>query len=501
MKGFAKTRLCVLATMAVVFYGAIALAQDATGQQQGAPPAATGPGAGNPQNPPITGLDKPVSEPVFGGRSYLVPGAQLSQAADGYTSGGDTYAITRFLGSLDMEKTWKTSQFGLDYIGGGAVYEGTSVSGTNAYQMHTLSADERLLWHTGQLAIRDSFNYLPEGIFGFASYGGAGAFDASGGISGLGPGSGVGSGIAGNSPTGSLGGIDYGSFGLQSRIDNLADIDITQAFSPRTSVTLSGGYAIGHYLDKSSSPFPLFDSQQLTAQAGYNYQLNARDQIGVSYAFGQFHFPQSNGIGSIKSQTWSLLYGHRISGRLNLVIGGGPELITIHTPEFTIPVQGFPGVFLQFPARTTSSISGSGTATLDYTVSARSAISLNYLRAVSGGSGYFPGAKSDVVSGSLSHLFARRWTTTTSVGYSRSSNLQSGTPLGGVNATSYNYWFAGTSIRRQIGRHFNAFISYQYDSFAFASCTTAGGLSCGQQARQHNGVIGIEWHPDPLRLD
>jgi hypothetical protein len=366
--------------------------------------------------------------------------------------------------------------------------------------MHTLAADERIRWRTGQLAIRDSFDYLPEGMFGYGSYGGAGGFDASGGLSGLGPGSGVGSGLSGNVPAGTFGGLDYGSYGVQPRIDNVSVVDITQAFSRRSSVTLAGAYGIGRYLDQSKSPFPLFNSQQVTGQVGYDYLLNARDQVGISYSYAQFHFPQQNGLGAIQSQTWSVLYGHRISGRLNLVVGGGPELITIHSPALTLPISTIPGLFLEIPARTTRSLSGSVTATLSYTVSARTGLNLTYMRYVSTGSGYFAGAKTDVVSAGVSHIFARRWTTSTNLGYARNANLQSSSSLQAGTAPSYTYWYAGTSIRRQIGRHFNAFASYQFDSFGFGTCSSTS-VSCGVSARQHIGLIGIEWHPDPLRLD
>src|SRR5713101_4050725 len=56
-------------------------------QAGGAPPAATGPSAGpDIENPPLSGLDQPTSEPAYGGRSYLVPGIQLSEAFNGTTS-------------------------------------------------------------------------------------------------------------------------------------------------------------------------------------------------------------------------------------------------------------------------------------------------------------------------------------------------------------------------------------------------------------------------------
>ena len=494
MKLFSAKRTLPLVLFVVLISASSVWGQN--GDQSSAPaPAATGPAERNVENPPLTGLDKPVSEPTFGGRSYLVPGLQFSQSIEGYSgSGGDIYAVTRALGSVDMVKNWKTSQFGLDYIAGGSFYEGSHLFG-DAYQMHTLAASQRFFWRSGQLAIRDSFDYLPEGTFGYGSFGGVGSFDSSGGLSGVGPGSGIGSGLSGGIPV-SYGGGGYGSYGLQPHINNTAVVDITQAFSARSSVTMAGAYSIGHYLDQSSSPFPLFNNEQVTGQVGYNRLLNARDQIGFNYSFQQFHYPQQEGVGSVEVHTWNVLYGHRITGKLNFVVSGGPEIVTIHTPEF--PVQLLPGIILIFPANTTTNVSGSGSVTLGYTVSSRTNVSGSYMHYTSAGSGYYPGAQTNAFSTSVSHLFARQWTTSTSGGYSRNSNLQQNSPIAAANASSYNYWYAGTSIRRQIGRHFNAFVAYQYDSFGFASC--AVGASCGSESRQHSGVVGIEWHPNPLRF-
>ena len=84
--------------------------------------------------------------------------------------------------------------------------------------MHTLAAVQRILWRTGQLAIRDSFSYLPEGSFGFSSYGGAAGFGSSlgNGLSGSGAGTGLGGGLGSGLP-GGLGSTSYGSIGLSAK--------------------------------------------------------------------------------------------------------------------------------------------------------------------------------------------------------------------------------------------------------------------------------------------
>ena len=89
-----------------------ALGQSDSASQSGeAPPAATTPGQLNAENPPLSGLDAPSAEPAYGGRSYLVPGIQLSESADSNANGATgtgshVAAVSRGLGSLDLQKIW-----------------------------------------------------------------------------------------------------------------------------------------------------------------------------------------------------------------------------------------------------------------------------------------------------------------------------------------------------------------------------------------------------------
>src|SRR5438270_2011000 len=160
----------------------------------GAPPAATGLDTTTQmsETPPLSGLDQPSFEPGFGTRSYLAPKVEVSQSLDsnglGNFSKGNITGNTRALGSLELQKLWKLHPLDVDYIGGVDWYNRAN---GGVYQVHSLAATQRFLWRTGQLAVRDSFSYLPEGSFGFGSFGGAGAFGA-GGLGGLGGGSGSG---------------------------------------------------------------------------------------------------------------------------------------------------------------------------------------------------------------------------------------------------------------------------------------------------------------------
>lgn len=498
-------RRSLLLALAGMVYVGVGVAQDNSGaSDSGAVPAATAPAEqNNIENPPLSGLDQPVAEPAFGGRSYLMPGVQLSESVDSNAAGTSTQnthtaEVSRILVSADLQKIWRKYQFGLDYVAGGDYYAGPMITQSRgrATQEHSLAAVQRILWRTGQLAIRDSFDYLPEGTFGFNSYGGAAAFGSSlgGGVSVAGAGTGLGGGLGG----GSIGSISYGSIAYQPRIDNSAVIDIVQGLSPRSTVTLAGGYSLSHYLSISSKQFNVINSQETDGQIGYNHLLSRRDQVGVDYAFQEIHFPQA-GSGSVTAHVLRGLYGHRVTGRLNLTLAGGPQYVIVHNPPVVLPTQ--PPIVIAVPA--TTAIAANGSATFSYTVSSRTSAQVTYQRYVTPGSGFFAGANTNAVRLSIGHLFGRHWTTMTDVGYSHNSNLQKAASASssGINSRSYQYWYAGTSLQRQLGEHFGVFVSYQFNDTGIGSCTANGPTVCGLTATRHTGQIGINWHPRPIRLD
>ena len=486
----------LLVGLAVITSFAAAQGDSGSGTPDAAPAATAPAEQNNIENPPLSGLDLPTAEPAFGGRSYLVPGFQISESADSNaasTSGkvSHTAEITRALASVDLQKIWRTSQFGLDYIAGGDFYAGPLISKSQgrATQVHTLGAVERLLWRTGQLAIRDSFDYLPEGTFGFSSYGGASAFGSSlgNGVSGSGAGTGLGGGLGGGLP-GGLGSVSYGSIAFQPRINNSTIVDIVQGLSPRSTVTMAGGFSFTDYLNKSNSSFPIINSQQANGQIGYNHLLSRKDQIGFQYGYVEMHFPRA-GSGSVNAHVWNALYGHRVTGKLNFTIAGGPQLLIVHNP---------PNSTL---GPTTTSIGANGSANFSYTVSSRTNAQVIYQHYITPGSGFFAGANTDAVRLSLGHRLGRRWTTNSDVGYSHNTNIQKSQTQSGVNAHSYQFWYAGTSLQRQLGQQFSAFIGYQFNDMGIAQCSTPNTAVCGLSATRHTGMIGINWHPRPIRLD
>jgi hypothetical protein len=251
-------------------------------------------------NPPISGLDQPSLGARFPTHSFLVPGAHVSEALDtnaGESSGNSAVTgVTRALGSLMLQKIGGRSETALDYVGGVAFYSGINPSVT---QIQQFDVEEKILWRSGVLTLRDRFSYLPEGSFGFGAYGESGAYNL--GLGGIGyVGGTLGQGLGGLFGLG-----DFGSLGQAPRIDNLSVADVVQELSARSSITAAGGYEIVHFTNNAAN---FVDSNQITAQVGYDYQLSRRSQVAAIYGFQDFQYPNIPGS-SFNTQVVNLMYG------------------------------------------------------------------------------------------------------------------------------------------------------------------------------------------------
>ena len=434
------------------------------------------------ENPPVTGLDQPSLEPRGAARSYLIPGLHVSEAADSNVSGGNTgsnfRSVTSVLGSLTLQKLWPRNDVNLDYVGGGTFY---SLNGTTARQVHTLVGEDRFLWRNGQFALRDSFNYLPDGSFGYGSYGGAGAVAGiGGGLGGIGSG-GIGGGLGG-SQSNFFGPGQFASITNQPRISNVAIADITQLLNPRSSVTATGSYGLIHFVN---NPVGYINSRQVALQGGYSYQISRSDQIGVLYGYQQFKYPNVLS-GNVSTNLVNAIYSHRISGRMDMSLGGGPQFTKINSPLFGNNTR----------------VSASGRASLRYRFP-RTSLGLYYDHYNSSGSGFFVGAKTDVARLTATRPISKNWVGTGDFGYTRSSRLVPLVVQLSVvnNASTYGYYYAGVSLHRQLGRDFSLFGSYQFNNVHFDRTFCGTAASCANSFSRNVAVIGLDWHPHPIRLD
>jgi hypothetical protein len=488
-------------------------AQDSSTTQQ---PAET-PSASNPQqpvpafgtdntapanndNPPISGLDVPNLEPHAAPLSYLQAGAHVSESFDSNienslgNSGFNT--ISRALGSLELQRLWSHYDLVLDYLGGIGYY---SATGLGLEQIQELGLDQKITWKRGQIGLRDAFSYQPEGTFGSA-YGSVGATGS--GLTGLG---------------GLLGGTALGALGEVPRIMNVSVVDVVENLTPKSSITATGAYGVVHFLGNDPEFGNAFiGSSQTTAEVAYDRILSPHDQAAIMYAYEGFEF--STGV-NFHSNVIQLMWGHRISGRMDFLISAGPQFTQIDNIPTPAPLSsidnpgcGFSLTAFQVECPTNDfRIGAAGRATLRYRFP-KTSLDLAYLHYLTSGSGFFAGAESDIARLSANRPLTRVWNIYSDIGFSRNSRVlpitcsptASPGTCSGVDANVYQYDFAGFGVHRMFGRAFHAYASYQFNYLTFdqsycQNTSTPG--PCSRISQRHVGTVGLDWTPRPIRLD
>lgn len=464
----------------------------------------------NSENPPISGLDMPNLEPHAAPLSYLQAGAHVSESLDSNLQnelgGSGVHTVSRAMGSLELQRLWSNYDLALDYLGGVGYYD---VTGLGLKQIEELGLVQKITWKRGQLGLRDAFSYQPEGTFGSA-YGAVGA---------------TGAGLAGSSTF--AGGSGLGALGQVPRIMNLSLVDLVEYLTPKSSITATGGYGFVHFLGNDPGTGSSFiGNSQVSAQVGYNRVLGPHDQGALVYGYQGFDF--SSGI-AFHSHVIQLMWGHRISGRMDFLIGAGPQFTQIDGLPTVVPSTSqnlnnplcLVGITSQGPQvecpENDFRISTAGRASLRYRFP-KVSLDLSYDHYLTSGSGFFAGAESDIVHLAANRPLGRAWSAFSDIGYSRNSRVSSLTvqelaactvsstnpnppPCPGTLANTYEFGYAGVGVRRKFGRNFQAYASYQFNDLAFDNsyCGTSG--SCSRISQRHIGTIGLDWTPRPIRLD
>jgi hypothetical protein len=509
----------IMMTLALTLIGAGAAWAQSDQDAPPAPPPVPAFGQENPappvsENPPISAIDQPGLEPHAAPESFLLPGLHFSESVDSNVAntlgGSSTSSVTRGMGSLTLQKLWKNYDVAMDYIGGAAYY---ARKGIGLEQLQQLDVDNRINWKRGQLAVRDSFSYLPEGTFGFGAYGGSGAYNS--GLGSLGAGM-LGSGAFGGQTNAFTGGSGA-SVGQVPRLTNLGLADVVEELTPKSSVTLALGYGIAHFYGNLISPtganenISFIGSNEFTAQAGYDRALNAKDQIALSYGYQGFDFST---VGTaFHSNVIQAMYGHRVSGRLDFTIGAGPQFTHIDANQLVCD-----SIFGVVPAQDCTTLGGTlvvqhssgnhigavGRISLRYRFP-KTSVSLSFQRYNTSGSGIFAGSLSNIARLDVQRPLNRVWELFSDLGYSKNTRLQ--IPGSAVVASSFTTGYAGIGLHRQFGRSLRGFVSYQFNELAFdTSCplvtqTGATTVPCSNMSQRHVGSIGVDWTPRPIRLD
>jgi hypothetical protein len=457
------------------------------------------------ENPPLSGLDLPSLEPHAAPLSYLQPGATFSESAQSNAGaalgGGGVTSVSNALGSLTMKRLWSHYDLALDYIGGVGYY---SLTGQGFESLQQLDFDQKITWKRGQLSLRDSFSYLPQGNFG-GSYGSTG----SQGIATL-----------GNTAFGGFwGGSSLGNLGLVPRILNVSVADISQNLSPRSAITVAGGYSFMHFYGTNLTGTSFIGSSQTSAQFGYNRTLTSHTQMALVYGYQGFDFSV---LGTaFHSHVIQGMYGHRISGRMDLLIGGGPQITVINTQtakcseSIVAPFycQLFGGTLIPTTTKDTKlGVAAQGRLRYKFP---KTSLDLEFQRFETSGSGLFAGAQSNILSITASRPLSRTLNGFVDVGYSTNSMVQplsvaqlvacgnpqtAQTACPANDANSYNYAFFGGGLQRAFGRNFHGYVSYQFNQLTFDHSFCGTG-ACNRISSQNVATFGLDWTPRPIRID
>ena len=474
----------------------------AYGQENAPPPIS--------ENPPLSGLDLPSLEPHAAPLSYIQPGATFNESAEanaGNAPGGTGFSsVSRGMGSLTLKRLWSNYDLAVDYVGGVGYY---TLQGLGLKVLQQMDLDQKITWKRGQLSLRDSFSYLPEGNFGGA-YGSMG----SQGIAGLGS---TAFGMFSN-------GSALGTLGIAPRIMNVSIADISENLTPKSSITAAGGYAFTHFYGNDlTTGGPLIGSSQTSAQGGYNRILSSHTQIALVYGYQAFDFTV---LGTaFHSHVIQGMYGHRISGRMDLLLGAGPQFTVIGTQSEVCSDPTVPVFFCQAAGDTlipttikNTKIGVAAQARLRYKFT-KTSMDLEYQRFETSGSGLFLGSQSDIVRMSAARPLSRVWGSFVDIGYAHNDRLQNLTaaqlatcnlpgqttpnlpPCPGVNANTYAYGFAGGGLHRAFGRNFHAFASYQFNELTFDQSYCVPNTPCSRISNRQVITFGLDWTPRPIRID
>ncbi|HTS12567.1 MAG TPA: hypothetical protein VMH00_10650 [Candidatus Limnocylindrales bacterium] len=391
--------------------------------------------------------------------SFWEPNAVVYSTVDSNplssTTGAGWVTYTTMLAGLDLHRVAQSSELTLSYLGGGMVSNdpGVSNSITQEFQL-----GETLTMRRSALSFFDQMSYAPEMSFG--------------------------NGAAGLSLPSNLG-LQSGFLPQESilteraqRISNSSIGQYNYDLTPRSSVTLVGGYSLLHFFGEG---LDLLNFGDVIFQGGYNYQVTRADTIAVLYNFNADRF--SGGSQSINDHKLNVSYGRRVTGRLAFQVAAGPEVASIET-----------------------STSGSGTPTSTSTIHAywslnsnvtyqleRTSFNATYLHGLNGGSGVLQGAIGDSVSGGVNRAFSRTVGGGINGGYSRNASINGGTASNEV----FGYWFGGATLNRSWGQSVNFALNYQAQ-YQNTNSTYCIGLICGESFVRHMISISLSWRARPL---
>jgi len=471
-----RCRMLSLALVAFAVCTAPGVRAQSTGGGQGEAPAQSADAPQTPQqNPPgpVGGIEQYRLDGASLGRSNVVGRFSLSELYDtnsGYasTSGASQDdGITTLSAGLSLQWLKRGSTLSLDYTAGGLIYNTGTQANSVTQQLSVADTFTRGRW---SLLLAENAAYLPNTQFG---------------LGGLG--------FISNGPTlaGTGGPTAFNpNFQASSSIGSLNEYQFTSTtavqghytINARSSLSASGSVGFLHYFGDNN----MLDSRDVIVRVGYDRAVTARDTLNVSYIASILSY--SSGLQGFYSQYIQLGYQRILTGRLHLYVSAGPVISHFSASDGQTTVPGGE-----------NAVNWSVASVLSYALR-KGSVSVSYNRSVTGGSGLLQGALTDTLNGTFSHTFGRVWSTSFNGGYSRNSSLEQTAPMMEVTSV-FDYWTAGFSLSRPIGR--SGLLSFRYNAQRQTSNTSTciNGQTCGPIALTQTVGVTFNWSTRPHALD
>ncbi len=408
---------------------------------------------GRDREPASSDLDQLSDAASAPPRSYLRGDIRASTGAEnnpGLVPGQSSQisSVTQLFGNFSLRKSRHLSETSVDYSGGDTLFSSYGSLGPYNLMFQRVIADETLHWKSGQLSVNDLFSYT-----------------ANRGLGSLG----------GTTPPSILGGSD--SFGAiqygPAYFANVSGASISEVLTKRSSAKFSGAYSITDFLSNNQG---LFNSRQVSTQSEYTYQVSRRNKIGVVYGYQDFQFVPA--VEALVTNSAQLVFRRRISARMDLVIGAGPQRITTSGISSRSQITSTIHASLKYRAR-------------------RYDLDFSYDRVVASGAGFYAGGIDDNVVSSVEWKLSRSWQATLSGSYFRVNQVAVAAP--GTQLPRSDYWVAGAAVRRRLSRSLSAVASYQFNSYSAGGCGFS--QSCNPAVHPNVALIGLDWSSRPVRLE
>jgi hypothetical protein len=414
-----------------------------------------------PDETPLTGMLTPTLGTPEVQHSYLVTGAQFASSVESNGNGGSGwYDYNYVAANVSLLEAWSRSKLVVNYTGGG-YFASESNLGNGAFQQVSLA--ETINLNRLKIQIADSFAYSPQSMYGFGGGTNLGVPGVGGSLGPVSPG-------IGNSftPNASL----YGGLGPQ--YSNIGIVQGTYSFTPRGSMTVSAGYGILNFINPG-----FVDTDSLFTTVGYNYLLSPKNTIGAFYEFGSYHFPgDSQAYGS---QTASLAFSRKVTGRLALTLSAGPEYNSFRIPYGT----------------SSSQLGWYASGSVGYRLE-KGGLSASYVHGLSGGGGLLVGSTLDQVNLNASRNLTQAWTGHLNFGFANNKSILTSST---IFSPSYRSWYVGGGVSRRFGRSVTFGLAYTA-SISTYSLPTCPGTTCGPSSNSLYQTINlsVQWRMRPFVL-